>query len=850
MSLIESLAKECLVDEYFIDLFGKLERKAAYNLFKLDDEKLTNKEYVDILRFGDMLSRSKDPEALNKAFKIISLLVHEYSEDELFQSFAQSIFIKMGNFPALKYLESHLDSIADIPLDVVLSRSIKEEFQKIPNTEFVFTDSQYEIFEKLKNSNHFSFSGPTSLGKSFIINTFIRHLISEHKASDNIAILVPTRALINQTVVQLKKEFSDIDNYKILAYPKVPTSFKLENNKFIFVYTPERLVAYLANGDNPKLDYLFIDEAHKIIAPKDSRSPLYYHAILQAERKSVKLFFASPNIPNPDVFLKIFEKSTEENINVKNSPVSQNRYYLDFIEKKSCYFSEFGEKSDIPFSFDNIDFNSFLKEFSDLEKSIIYCNSKSDTVTRAIEFANTLPDKNSKDIDELIKLTKEYLHKDYYLIDCLKKGVAFHFGNLPQKIREKVEILFSKERCIDYLFCTSTLLEGVNLPAKNIFILSNAIGTTKFSDIDFWNLAGRAGRMTKELSGNIICTRIEDKQNRWNKPDSDLKVVQSKEIKEINSILISGASNFYKNIEASINGEAFTNKNASSSQVEVWNHYANIVRVHEIMGYDSTLRANFLSKIPSAKDTLKNDSESIVVPEKILTSSSMIKAKYQNDIFLKARDELMTIPVNFNYDNCLAVLNYLCDLYAWEEEESSGRKPMCKSREVLRYYAVILTSWIDSTPLSLMISNALKHYSEKGVIWNNEFNQNESFDIHNKRHINMVINDLIYDIDNVLRFKLKNYFENYFNLIKEKHGSEFAGENIAEFLEYGTVDHRIIELQNIGFSRHLATFLMEEFQEYLLFEGNDLIHIKAHDILVHLQKESAEYQELIEVYGY
>jgi superfamily II DNA or RNA helicase len=43
--------------------------------------------------------------------------------------------------------------------------------------------------------------------------------------------------------------------------------------------------------------------------------------------------------------------------------------------------------------------------------------------------------------------------------------------NNPQLIREKVERLFEKG-FIDYLFSTSTLLEGVNLPAKNIFILS------------------------------------------------------------------------------------------------------------------------------------------------------------------------------------------------------------------------------------------------------------------------------------------------------------------------------------------------------------------------------------------
>jgi hypothetical protein len=50
----------------------------------------------------------------------------------------------------------------------------------------------------------------------------------------------------------------------------------------------------------PKSYILFVDEAHKTVAPKDTRSPLYYHAISQAEQKTIKLYFASPNIQNPD----------------------------------------------------------------------------------------------------------------------------------------------------------------------------------------------------------------------------------------------------------------------------------------------------------------------------------------------------------------------------------------------------------------------------------------------------------------------------------------------------------------------------------------------------------------------
>jgi hypothetical protein len=40
--------------------------------------------------------------------------------------------------------------------------------------------------------------------------------------------------------------------------------------------------------------------------------------------------------------------------------------------------------------------------------------------------------KECSELKEVINLVEEHLHKKYYLINCLKKGVAFHFGNLPQ----------------------------------------------------------------------------------------------------------------------------------------------------------------------------------------------------------------------------------------------------------------------------------------------------------------------------------------------------------------------------------------------------------------------------------
>ena len=155
------------------------------------------------------------------------------------------------------------------------------------------------------------------------------------------------------------------------------------------------------------------------------------------------------------------------------------------------------------------------------------------------------------------------------------------------------------------MFCTSTLLEGVNLPAKNIFILNNAIGLSKFSDIDFWNLAGRAGRLSKELSGNIICVRYSDKKNRWDDPSKDLEVVRNKKIHKVVPSVIKGERNFYQNLGNAIQDTPFTSKAASQVQIDIWKHYSNILCIHQIGNNDSIGSVFIFSMICPAAEKKK-----------------------------------------------------------------------------------------------------------------------------------------------------------------------------------------------------------------------------------------------------
>ncbi len=844
MNFIKELANNALNDEYLIELFFNAEKQQAQDLFQVQQQEFTNKEFIDLLRFADILSHSNNYKAQNKAYKIISLLIDKYADDEIFQTFANSIMIKLGNFPALSLFDKTFNSDIKQSYEILLEKSLKETYQQIPKSKFIFTDTQYKIFESLKNHNHFSFSGPTSLGKSFIISAFIRYLITEHRGTDNLVILVPSRALINQTVTKLKQDFRDESNYTVLAHPTVPTIFRNAESRYIFVFTPERLIAYLSNINNPKLDYLFVDEAQKIISQKDTRSPLYYHAILQAERKSVKLYFASPNIQNPEIFLQLFEKSMDEKIAIKTAPVAQNRYFLDLIDNKCMMFSDNNTDYNIPINFKNKEFFFWLNKLGKEDKNIIYCNSKLDTVKYALDFSKTRPIKKDKSLMEVIKLVKEYLHEKYYLIDCLEKGVAFHFGNLPQLIRERIEQLF-ENKVIDYLFSTSTLLEGVNLPAKNIFILVNKIGNSKFTDIDFWNLAGRAGRMTKEMSGNIVCMRV--KESQWSNPKVDLEIIKNKEIKKIEPLIVKGQENFYKNIKASLTNDRFTNKNASQNKKDIWNYYANLTLLHEVKQDDSILRTNFILNNKDAVKILHELKKDINIPEKIISASSMIKVQYQNNIFNDSKLNNNILPNEFDYDIILKYLTLLSNYYNWEKEESGGRNPMYPTPEKLKYYAVLMDDWMKSKPLKMIIAGSIKYYQKKGEIWDTD--HLEIFNSKRKKHINMVVNEVIASIDNLLRFKLKNYFENYNNILKEKLGTKNSGANWANYLEYGTTDFKVIELQNVGIPRHLAQYILEHHENCLVFNNhNDLIEINHIFMNENFNKFTHEYKEFKDIF--
>lgn len=851
--MIERLANDVLQDEYFIKLNNKAAKLLANNLFSENgrNEKLTEKELNDTLRFADILSNSKNPKARNKAYQLITLLNEDYKANPYYQTFSHSVLAKLGNFPGIEFLKNENNS-SELPFDRELEKKIKEFIQAVPDTEdLIFTDSQFELYKKISGSKHFSFSGPTSMGKSFIIKSFIRKVVG-NKPPENIVIMVPTRALINQFSIDLNKELKDVlahYNYTVITNSNVSELPSTEQH-YIFVLTPERLLSYLSQKKNPSIDYLFIDEAHKLAAEKDSRAVTAYSAISKALRRnpSLNLYFSSPNVANPEVFLKLFKKDEKQFFRTIETPVSQNLFFVDLVDKRVTHYLDNGSYEFEPKIVTKAEtIFDLLSVIGDKESNIVYCSSRFD----AVDKASKLFDQNHKQVEvtknvkRVIHQTKAYIHKDYYLGEFLNRGIGYHFGNLPQIIRNKVEGLF-KEREINYIFCTSTLLEGVNLPAKNVFILNNKNGRNTFQPIDFWNLAGRAGRLKHELSGNIIC--LKETYKDWKKHeallegDAEIKLNPSveiyidKKLKKIEQIL---------NENPDIKGETETMK-------EILEYIANIISIDTL----EIERANYNSEI--IKKLIADNKEKIIelarkkngkveVPSGVLNTNNSIKLKIQNEIFIALKKQVknpaaIKLPSRVTYEICQEWLHKFYTMFHWAIEEK-----YFKSQNQLDYYAVLMNQWINGVPLSQIINESIAYYNRKGsTLMMGYKNGKQSYEVfdNSKHHINVLIGNIIDDIESVLRFLFEKYFNNYYAMLVEILGDENAGVNWATFLEYGTQNTIVIALQNYGLSRHSADYIFKKFKDCLKIKGDKLIEINIKRLKSILNKEEIEYDEI------
>ncbi len=360
---------------------------------------------------------------------------------------------------------------------------IRKEFHKSIFLDKYLHSAQKRLSDLLLNTNrNIVVSAPTSFGKSLLIEEIVAS-----KKYQNIVIIQPTLALLNETRNKLKKYE---DHYKLI----IRTSQKVSSTKGnLFLLTAERVVEF---PNLPDVDFFILDEFYKISKLRDDEryEELNKACIRLIQEQKCRFYFLGPPIGNfSEEFLAKFnaEYINFNNYNIVDveEEIILNANSLEFMVRKE----KTNKKQEL---------FSKLYEMKD-EQTIIYCSSPNVSLNLALEFSNFLATKNIKKTDlPLINWLEEYISEDWDFIKCLQQGIGVHNGAFQKHVNASI-IKYFNNRKINFLFCTSTIIEGVNTSAKNVIIYENKKAHITIDKFDKANIKGRAGRLMEHYVGKL-----------------------------------------------------------------------------------------------------------------------------------------------------------------------------------------------------------------------------------------------------------------------------------------------------------------------------------------------------------
>tara|TARA_R110002072_G_scaffold15856_25_gene62808 strand:- start:4720 stop:6537 length:1818 start_codon:yes stop_codon:yes gene_type:complete len=330
-----------------------------------------------------------------------------------------------------------------------------------------------EVLLSLLNGENVILSGPTSFGKSLILDAYIAK-----SNLNSVAAILPTLALIDEVRRRVSKNF---------PYVQVVTTTGEEFDRsrpVFFALTQER---FLQRRDIDRLDLLFVDEFYKLDEGRDdSRFEVLNLALYRGIPKSKQVFMAGPHIQG----ISLGERW-------------RGRFNFIATDYRTVAVN----------IFDRSDAKNREKTFiSDLrgvgeESSLVFAA----TPGSAQKIAHLIRDAGIEYGSEESRLTAQWLRENYHpewdVADAVEAGIGLHHGRIPRSIGQLFVRLFDSG-VLKVLICTSTLIEGVNTSAANVFVYDKKINTTDFDFFSFANIRGRVGRMMRHFVGNAYLYHV------------------------------------------------------------------------------------------------------------------------------------------------------------------------------------------------------------------------------------------------------------------------------------------------------------------------------------------------------
>lgn len=814
---------------YLNKLYCKLVFQYTNSLLKREYF-LKDKEICHLQRFADILSKSNNATKAsfhkNIAQNIVCILNKLYPDNELNKMYMGAVLSSVNNYVGLngtceKYRNPDL-------IEHIYETVVKESY-RLPEAcgEDVFFDAAQGIaFENIKSKQFYSFSGPTSMGKTFLVKMFIKEQIV-CGGNNNYVIVVPSKALINEIkseIISTIGEHLFEKNYKVITTPGAVTSDK--NTKYIMVYTQERLSYQIKVHPEIIIDYLFVDEAQKI-SEVGTRSAYFYKIVdyMVKCNREMRICFLCPYIPNPDVYLNLIPTIIDNKFKsdiFEFSPVNQHKSILNLDYGKLSIFNDLSRE------FVEMDLPGECKSVSDVvhkigngKSNIVFCDSKDMVEQQAIEYWQKCGEDNSPELKSLIEDIKVEIHPKSFLVHFLKRGICCHVGYLPSTIKAKIEDLFRK-RIIKTIFCTSTLLEGVNLPADNLFIVIKNSSYILKKSADFKNLMGRVGRKTYNLVGNVYIVPENGSSFETLERCKELieKPVENQQL-SIDEMLDDKLR--VQILRCLSDGTGTLDKGKMTYEKFGMARFIVNILIKSICKDDTSnyIFKKFENELD--EELIKSVKENFAIKD--ISDDSNVTIDQIRNLDEEILNGRIFYPTVIDHSNTKQFLENLYELYNWEKYEP---KTGLGKKERLSYYAVLLNQWMQGHSIKRIIDKSIEHHKGSGKIYDKKQKLQVDYTGKNSQD-NQIVVECLTSVEDVLLFSISNYFTKFSERYKTLKNIDTIDNDWSEYIDFGTNNKLVIELQKIGFSREIAK-LIEGKGKAMLVDGRIIINKKIFEV--------------------
>lgn len=791
---VKKLSTRAMASNDFKNASNELFRSYIYKMVGNNAE-LDRKHVKQLASVAQYLYKVNDSKFRKEGAALLSMLIDVCGDTypEII-GIANRVFSSAGDFPNIKLIENNYP---ELNFRYSFYSEAEMEFRRELNTvdelNFPLTDFQRTLWENLTSDEDVITVAPTSAGKTHIILSYLTRRMIESDGAFA-AIIVPTRALISEVASKLYEIAKEQNYEQEIEVCTVPQDGGYADKTF-FVMTQERLFDALQAGDI-SFNFLFIDEAHNIT--DESRGVLLHLTIDKLLEDSFpQVIVSMPSASYQDSFSTVFEDVEFKKEITSFSPVAKIMMEIKPVGR-DLVINRLNSDDNIriPKNFTGKHLANISLRLGQGQSNIIYRNQTDHCENIAQNIANKIEGFDTTDeLEEAADYVEEFIHNRFTLASNLRKGVAFHYGPLPSSLRVMIENLV-KEDQIKFVACTSTLAEGVNLPAKNLFLYkpmqSKGMGAPeRLDDVKINNITGRAGRMLEHFAGNIFIVEPDEWQVKdyFDENDGDEEQIPTyyKALnEELYSVFQALAGAFAHDAENQY--KFYTIANKLIKEVAEG-------KLHKTL--DAPELELSQEEIDALESAVKGAHRSLKVAPFTLEASPTIGYIQQNKLFnfLNDIDDLneWTLPHPKSKD-LYSVLVKVC-------EKLEGFGVYAPTGEYyMSYMCVIAAKWVQGDSLKDIINEQIEWMEKSKKKKGDEINPNKA------------IRDVIKVINNDIRFRMANALRCYqvllSNVIALKQ-LEISSTKLHTFIEIGASDDRVIELINIGLSREAAKEINE-----------------------------------------